>query len=128
MTKTTIEMLREYREQHPRPLSPCIDQTGADVAAYYRGAAVGAPAVVRQTQYGRLQYHVTEVEGGNPRSGRIYIKGHGAFYAKSGKNCFHPTGQTSLVVPTAEVLAWAAAHPQGEYDIQCWKDTKGGIV
>jgi hypothetical protein len=44
-----------------------------------------------------LVYHVTELEGTNPRAGRTYIRNHGAFYMKSGKD-FHSKGQTTLVV------------------------------
>lgn len=44
-----------------------------------------------------------------------YIRNAGAFYMRSGKNCFHPKGQTTLVVPSDEVLAWASEHPRGEF-------------
>lgn len=116
-----LEAVREYQTQNPRPVSPCIDQTEHDISAYYKSAGAGNQAVVRQTQGHILLYTVTAVEGTNPKAGRVYIQGFGAFYAKSGKNCFHPKGQTTLVVPTAEVLEWAAAHPRGESDISCWR-------
>jgi len=99
------------------PFSPCIDQTKAEIEAYYRNAPIGAAAIVRHTQGHLLQYVVTEIEARNPKRGRVYIRGAGAFYMKSGANCFHPKGQTTLVVPTDAVLAWAKEHPRGELDI-----------
>jgi hypothetical protein len=71
-------------------------------------------AVVRHTQGHLLQYVVTEVEGRNPKREMVYIRGAG--YVKSGANCFHPKGQTTLVVP-GPVLAWAKEHPRGELNI-----------
>jgi hypothetical protein len=131
MDKTVKSVVTETRkprpvtpEQRPEPalsgkarkISPCAEQTEDEIAGYYRNAKVGDVAVVRQTQGHMLVYAVTEVEGLNPSRGRTYIKQHGAFYMKSGKNCFHPKGQTTLVVPTEEVLKWAAEHPRGEFD------------
>lgn len=69
-----------------------------------------------------LKYDITEVEGVNPARGRIYIRQFGAFYSKSGKNCFHPKGQTRLVVPTEEVIAWATVHPQGEFGYSIYQN------
>lgn len=105
------------------PLSPCIEQTQADIEAYYRGTPEGEVAVVRRSQGHLLEYVVAEIEGRNPKRGRVYIRGHGAFYMKSGKNCFHPTGQTTLVVPTEAVLTWAREHPRGELDVRYWRET-----
>jgi hypothetical protein len=112
-----LEAREEYRKRHPIPVSPCVDQTKADVEVYYRTAPVGAVAVVRHTQGGLLHYIVTEIEDRDPKRGRVYIRNAGAFYMKSGANCFHPKGQTSLVVPTNAVLAWAKEHPRGELDV-----------
>lgn len=103
------------RQMPSSSISPCALQTEQEIEAYYRNAVSGDVAVVRETQYNMLVYKVTDVEGTNPQSGRTYIRQHGAFYMKSGKNCFHPKGQTSLVVPTPEVLRWAEEHPQGEF-------------
>ncbi len=99
--------------------SPCGTQTEADIEAYYRHAEKGTVAVVRETQGHILRYTVTEVEGTNPSAGRTYIKNHGAFYMKHGKNCFHPKGQTTLVVPNDEILAWAKERPHGETGWWC---------
>jgi hypothetical protein len=109
-----VESLRGYRAANPRPLSPCVDQTEEDIGAYYRQAEVGEKAVVRNTQYGVLRYTVTTIEGKNPARGRVYIQNAGAFYIRHGRNCFHPKGQITLVVPTQAVLAWAIEHPRGE--------------
>lgn len=107
--------------QRTQRLSPCVDQTEAEIARYYRSAPMGAVAVVRHTQGGLLQYDVTEVEGQNPGRGRVYIKNAGAFYAKHGRNCYQPKGQTALVVPTPAVLEWARAHPRGEFGLSIYR-------
>ena len=106
--------------------SPCIQQTEKDVERYYKAAALNAAAIVRQTQGGLLRYHLTFVE--NRRGARIHIHNFGDFYAKSGKNCFHPTGQTRLVVPTAEVLGWLAEHPFGESGLRFSRSLEGAIL
>ena len=89
----------------------------ADIEGYYRTAPAGAVAVVRHTQGHLLRYDIAEIEGRTPRTGRVHIRNAGSFYMKSGANCFHSTGQTSLVVPTDAVLAWTKEHPMGEMDI-----------
>jgi hypothetical protein len=99
------EAIAEHRRQQPK--SPCYEQTPEEIENYYRHMPEGSPAAVRHTQGGMLRYDIADIEGRKPRSGRIYIRGHGAFYMKSGANCFAPTGQTSLVVPTEAVIAWA---------------------
>uniref|UniRef100_A0A9E7ZPI9 Uncharacterized protein n=1 Tax=Bosea sp. NBC_00436 TaxID=2969620 RepID=A0A9E7ZPI9_9HYPH len=115
--QSTIDTMREYSMRNPRPLLPCIDQTEDDVAAYYRAAEVGAVAVVRRGYGGMTTYFPGKITGKNPRAGRAYVDcphgGGSAFYMKHGRNCFHPKGQTDLVVPNEEVLAWAAKHPHG---------------
>jgi len=100
--------------------SPCVDQTEEEIAAYYRATKEKDKAVVRQTQGHMLIYKVTEIDGINPSRGHVYVRKFGAFYLKHGKNCFHPKGQTSLVVPTAEVLSWAEQHPHGEFGYSCY--------
>lgn len=120
--------LREYEKTHPPVLSPCIDQTVKDVETYYRAADVGDVAVVRQTQHHHVQYTVTTVGAVPVRSGRVYVEGFGAFYRKSGKNCYQPTGQTRLVVPTDQVRVWAAAHPRGEMGVRYWRKDEGSIL
>jgi environmental stress-induced protein Ves len=115
-------------EAETRKISPCAYQTEEEIAAYYRAAKIGDVVVVRQTQHHTLVYKVEEVEGVNPRSGRVYVSQYGAFYMKHGKNCFHPKGQTSLVVPTEEVLAWAKEHPDGEYLVSIYPPEKNAFL
>ena len=105
--------------RHQTKYSPCVDQTEDEIGAYYRAAKEKDRAVVRQTQGHMLIYKLTEIEGINRSRGRVYVRQFGAFYSKHGKNCFHPKGQTSLVVPTAEVLSWAEQHPHGEFGYSC---------
>ena len=49
-----------------------------------------------------------------------------AFHSKSGKNCYHPTGQTRLVVPTPEVLKWAEEHPRGAFGFTIYRREEHG--
>jgi hypothetical protein len=86
-------------------------------------AQIGDRAVVRQTHSGMLRYDITAIEDVNPKRGRVYVRPHGAFYMKHGKNCRHPTGQTTLVVPTDAVLAWALDHPQGAFGFVTFKES-----
>lgn len=111
-------------KSEPTKLSPCAYQSEEDIAAYYRNAKVGDVAVVRQTQHYTLVYKVEQIEGANPRAGRVYVSQYGAFYMKHGRNCFHPKGQTTLVVPTVEVLKWASEHPDGEYLVSVYPPEK----
>jgi len=86
--------------------APCNVQNAKHIAEYYRNVSPGDVAVVRNTHGHFLEYRLDEITGTNPKRGRVYLKQEGAFYAKNGKNCFHPTGQSNLVVPTPEVLSW----------------------
>jgi len=95
--------------------SPCSHQTEADIEEYYRNKPEGSVAVVRHTQGGLLHYEVKTFSARRAKTGRIHVDNRGDFYMKSGKNCYHPTGQTRLVVPTPEVLAWAEQNPQGKW-------------
>lgn len=103
------------------PHSPCVDQTEADIEAYYRKAQIGELAAVRRTHGGMLYYEITEIDGTTPKLGRVYVRAHGAFYMKHGKNCREPKGQTTLVVPTAPVVAWALEYPRGAFGFATFK-------
>jgi hypothetical protein len=54
----------------------------------------------------------------NPKKVRTTSKGDAwgvqGCYAKSGKSTDTPTGQSNLVVPTEEVLAWIKEHPPSD--------------
>lgn len=105
-----------------RKLSPCARQTEAEIEDYYRHQPEGSPAVVRRTHGGILTYRVTTFSLRRTRSGRINVEGAGDFFMKSGKNCWEPTGQTRLVVPTEEVLAWAFENPRGKTGVSIFAD------
>jgi hypothetical protein len=100
----------KYREQNPRPKSPCYEQTREQIEQYYRTAPIGEPAAVRHTQGGILRYDIETIQGRRPRVGKVEVSRFGDFYMKSAKYCLYPTGQTTLVVPTEEVINWAAEH------------------
>ncbi|MRG54201.1 hypothetical protein GF108_01210 [Phyllobacterium sp. SYP-B3895] len=118
-----MSVIKPYESKY----SPCAYQTPEEIETYYRNVEVGGVAVVRKTQHHLLCYSVRKVEGLNPKLGRIYVEQDGAFYIKSGKNCFHPKGQTSLVVPTPDVLEWAEAHPRGELNVSIYPPEKRRI-
>lgn len=111
----------DHERTNPRPLSPCVDQTETDIAKYYREAEIGSNAVMRHTQGGVLRYDLTVIDGRKPHLGRVYVGNGGAFYMKTGALCFYPKGQTSLVVPTEEVLAWIAEHPTGAVGVSVYR-------
>ena len=113
------EELKEALRNTPR--SPCVDQTPAEIEAYYRKVQIGDRAAVRQTHGGMLSYDITEIEGVNSKLGRIYVRSYGAFYMKHGKNCRQPTGQTTLVVPTDAVVTWALHNPRGAFGFMTFK-------
>lgn len=89
---------------------PCRDQITKDVEAYYRGVVAGDLAVVRHTQGHVLKYDFDRISGTKPRSGRVYLEHYGAFYTKSGKNCWAPAGQSNLVIPTLQILKWGKGY------------------
>lgn len=98
---------------------PSNEQTAEEIANYYSAAKIGALAAIRQTQYGLLRIKITTIDNIKPKLGRLYLTngasdwGGAAFYRKTGKSCFAPTGQTFLVIPTSEVVQWAEANPDG---------------
>lgn len=102
-----------------RPGDPSNDQTQVQISDYYRNANEGDMAVIRETFGSSLRFIPAKVTGANPRLGRVYLDqdtayGGLAYYTKTGRNCRAPKGQTSLVVPTNEVLKHAQDHPNGE--------------
>ena len=83
---------------------PSSDQTPEQITAYYRSLKSGDAAAIRQTQYDTLNFKVTTIDGVNTKSGRVYLAdaadwGGVAFFVKSGKNCFSPTGAISPRYP-----------------------------
>ncbi|GAB9179499.1 hypothetical protein [Bradyrhizobium diazoefficiens] len=101
-----------------RPGDPSATQTQEQIAEHYRNAKEGDVAVIRETYATRLWFIVTKITGTNPKAGRVYLEhapssGYGgrAFYMKSGRNCFAPKGQSSLVMPTQDVLEHAEKFP-----------------
>jgi hypothetical protein len=109
------------RRRRPRN-DPSAGQTVEQIAAYYLSAKIGDRAAIKQTQNQLLRFTITEIENIDPKTGRLYVKqgapdwGGSAFYRKTGKNCYSPRGQTSLVIPTTEISAWARKNPGGSTD------------
>lgn len=102
-----------------RPGDPSNGQTQEQISEYYRNANEGDAAIIRETYGNSLRFILAKVTGSNPRLGRVYLDKHTAYgglayYTKSGRNCRAPKGQTSLVLPTEEVLKHAQEHPNGE--------------
>ena len=74
----------------------------------------GDAVAVRETQGHVLEYHLATV--GAVRRGRIYLDkaaawGGSSWYARSGKNCWSPKGQSRLVIPTEPVRDWIERRP-----------------
>jgi hypothetical protein len=115
--RTQAEIIAAFRGLSRRRNDPSDDQNPERIAAYYQAAKPGDRAVIRQTQGGELRFSVDEIENVKPEIGRLYLKtgaldwGGRAFYRKSGKSCYAPMGQTSLVIPTEKVLRWIEEHP-----------------
>ncbi|TGR23141.1 hypothetical protein EN792_018425 [Mesorhizobium sp. M00.F.Ca.ET.149.01.1.1] len=107
---------------YARKLSPCARQSEADIENYYRNEPESSVAVVRRTHGGLLIYQLTRFDLRRTRSGRIHVEGVGDFYMKSGKNCWEPTGQTRLVVPTDDVVAWERDNPGGQIGYSIYAD------
>lgn len=93
--------------------APCYGQTEEEVKAWMTAnVAVGATVAVRNTQGGFLHYAkgtVTRIGKGRfqveidpAHEGGLSDAGPMFYY--SGKNCFHPKGQTRLVIPTEAVM------------------------
>ncbi len=92
--------------------TPCHDQTPEMIESWLRAnVRKGAEVALRHTQGGHLQYAIATVN--YVGRGRFGVGNAGTFYY-SGMNCFHPKGQTSLVVPTPAVREHATKHPHGE--------------
>lgn len=92
--------------------SPCFQQDDESVVAWLRAnVRPGCEVVVRRSQGGLLSYTAGKVvrlgrgrfEVGERARDGVYGASGEAFYY-SGKNCWHPKGQTRLVIPTPEVL------------------------
>jgi hypothetical protein len=112
-------MMTNYKRHIIIPVKdPSLGQTTNQIEAYYRAVKPGDQAAVRQTQHHHLEFLITTISDINPKRGRVYLTqgatwGGAAFYAKSGKSCFYPNGQSRLVVPTEEVLGWSTDYPDG---------------
>jgi hypothetical protein len=81
---------------------PSETQTDEQIEQHYRNVSIGDRAAIRSTHHGWLQFKITSIDG--LKRGRIYVAegcpwGGRAYYAKHGKSCYAPTGQSRLVVP-----------------------------
>ena len=90
---------------------PCFGQTETEIKSWMKAnVSVGSIVAVRHTQARFLQYaKATVVRVGKGRfevdtlgPGNLSSSGKTFYY--SGKNCWHPVGQTRLVIPTEQVL------------------------
>jgi len=62
-----------------------------------------------------LHYRITVVTSASPGKGRLYTQhaaayGGGAWYMKSGRNCYSPNGQSQLFIPSDAIRDYIAAH------------------
>jgi len=102
-----------------RPLDPASGQSEATISAFLRNCVEGDEVAIRHTQGYGLRVVITKITGTNPKAGRIYTATPGgaggglAWYLKSGKNCFHPKGQSRLIEPTPAAREFAADFKSG---------------
>lgn len=99
-------------------VDPSYGQSLNEIESFLRKATEATTVAIRNTQGGILVFHLAEVTGSNPRSGRLYTDkaggwGGSAWYMKSGKNCRHPSGQSRLFIPTPEVRSFLEKNPTG---------------
>lgn len=81
--------------------APCNPQTEAEINAWLKANVVaGTELVIRETQGHFLSYRRIKVDGIG--KGKFYTN-QGSFYY-TGKNCYHPKGQTRVVIPTEATL------------------------
>ena len=113
-----IERMQREAARNPRPAyvdnrqpSPCFEQTKEQIEAWLRAnVEMDTEVAVRETQGDHLLYTIAPVD--YLGKGRFGVKTFGSFYY-SGKNCFHPKGQTRLVIPTNAVREFIQRHPRG---------------
>ena len=97
---------------------PSSEQLASAIEKYLRAAKEGDNVAIRNTHGGTLLFQIAKVTDTNPRLGRLYtneagFSGGSAWFMKSGKNCFYPGGQSTLVMPTQDVCRFVEDHPRG---------------
>ena len=100
-------------------IAPCHGQSEEEIKDWMKAnVQIGTVVAIRNTQGGLLHYlpaEVTRLGRGRftvePQESYGLGTGGSNFYY-SGKNCWHPKGQTRLVIPTPAVIA--AYGPPGE--------------
>lgn len=97
---------------------PSHGQTAEEIEHYYRNVKIGDLAAIRNRQHGRLEIKITTISNTNPEAGSIHLNddavwGGVAYSLESGKSCYAPSSQSSLIVPNETVTAWAKANPRG---------------
>jgi hypothetical protein len=121
-SKSALDGVASRLDLQPLPSRASWDPSGAQtdeqIEQYYRNVSIGDRAAIRSTHHGWLQFKITSIDRLKPKRGRIYVAegcswGGSAYYAKHGKSCFAPTGQSRLVVPTHEVVDWTDQNPTG---------------
>lgn len=84
---------------------PCEGQNRDTVKRWVESKPLqaGDIVIVRNTQGHVTEYRKAFVEKVNHgRQRRVILKDFGSFY-RDGRNCFHPKGQTTFIVPTPEL-------------------------
>lgn len=102
----------------PKLDDPTHGQTLKVIESYLRAVVEGSEVAIRNTHGGILMFQIAIAIGTKPQSGRLYTDtaggmGGSAWYMKTGKNCFYPTGQSRLFVPTMQVQTFLRDHPSG---------------
>ena len=80
---------------------PWKEQTRDEIIEWSSNLKPGDEICIRFGWGPLYKYELITTEGLSKNKSRVYTK-HSSFY-KSGINCFHPTGQTVMLIPTEHV-------------------------
>ena len=97
---------------------PSAEQVTLEIEQFLRATQEGDDVAIRNTHGGILLFQIAKVTNTNPSLGRLYtnkagFSGGSAWFMKSGKNCYYPGGQSTLIMPTQDVRRFIEDHPQG---------------
>ena len=87
---------------------PCKDQSSDNIYVWAQRLSVGDQVALKTTSsHLYVEYKLGEVEALTDNGRRVMVKGVGTFWRTKkaiGKNCFHPKGQLTMIMPTSSVI------------------------
>lgn len=98
-------------------LDPALSQTEHEIGSFLRSALPGDPIAIHETHGGILRIGVTTIEAigakGRLTTAAQAAAGGNRWYVTTGRHCFHPKGQSHLILATEAVRRFVADHPGG---------------